>query len=335
MTKPRTCHVSIEETPYYHCVSRCVRRAFLCGEDRQSGENFEHRRGWIEARILELAQIFCIDICAYAVMSNHYHVVLYVDRKQAQSLSDLEVVERWHQLFKGSPLTQKLLRDGELHQAEMDVVSELIELWRQRLMDISWFMRCANEPVAREANREDNCTGRFWEGRFKSQALLDEQALMACMAYVDLNPVRAKMAKTPEQSEYTSARVRAKQAKTVARKLHNPNRINQQLKELMPFAGRPRNNMPKGLPFQLRSYLELLDWTGRQVRKNKRGAISGSEPEILSRLGIDQSAWLNASCHFESRFKALVGCYEHLKSASRHLGFCRCSGAQRCQDSFG
>lgn len=335
MTKRRDCYVSLDETPYYHCVSRCVRKAFLCGEDHQTGDNFEYRRGWIEARILELAQIFCIDICTYAVMSNHYHVVLYVDRNQAKSLTNLEVVERWHQLFKGSPLTQKLLRTGELDAAEWDVVYEQIELWRSRLMDISWFMRCANEPIAREANREDNCTGRFWEGRFKSQALLDEQALMACMAYVDLNPVRAKMANTPEQSDFTSARVRAKQARSVARKLHNPNHINHQLKSLMPFAGRPRKNMPKGLPFQLRSYLELLDWTGRQIRPNKRGAISQAEPEILARLGIDSVAWLVSCCHFESRFKAIVGCYMHLKHSCKELGHSRCAGAGNCKLCFG
>ena len=109
MPKPREHQVSLEATPYYHCVSRCVRRAFLCGIDSVSGESYEHRRGWLEGKLLELPQIFAIQIAAYAIMSNHYHVVLYVDAEAAKSWSDYEVVERWHRLFKGNMLSQKFV----------------------------------------------------------------------------------------------------------------------------------------------------------------------------------------------------------------------------------
>ena len=192
MPRPRNTLLSLDVTPYYHCISRCVRRAFLCGEDSHSGRSFEHRRGWIEQRLLELADIFAIDIAAYAVMSNHYHVVLHIDTEQAQLWSECEVVERWHRLFNGSLLSQRYSRGEALTQAESKALAEVIATWRQRLVSISWFMRCLNEPIARAANREDDVSGRFWEGRFKSQALLDEKALVACMAYVDLNPIRAK-----------------------------------------------------------------------------------------------------------------------------------------------
>ncbi len=87
MPRARSQQVSLSDTPFYHCISRCVRRAFLCGEDVVTGKSFEHRRGWIEARILFLAKIFSIDVCAYAVMSNHLHLVLHVDDKQAKNWS--------------------------------------------------------------------------------------------------------------------------------------------------------------------------------------------------------------------------------------------------------
>ena len=214
MPKPRHSQISLDATPYYHCVSRCVRRAFLCGEDSLTGRSFEHRRGWIEERLLSLAEVFALDICAYAVMSNHTHVVLYVDRATAEGWSLDEVIERWHALFSGTALSQRHLRGERLGQAELDRLEETAEIWRERLMSVSWFMRCLNEHIARLANAEDECTGRFWEGRFKSQAILDEAALAACLAYVDLNPVRARLAETPERSDFTSAqrRIEALQA---------------------------------------------------------------------------------------------------------------------------
>jgi REP element-mobilizing transposase RayT len=157
--------------------------------------------------------VFAIDVCAYAVMSNHTHVVLHINKAKAEAWSMLDVLERWHSLHKGTLLTQKYLKGDELDEASLKAVAELAEVYRNRLYDISWFMRHLNESIARQANKEDGCTGRFWEGRFKSQALLDEAALIACMAYVDLNPIRAKIAKTPEQSTHTSIKHRVESQK--------------------------------------------------------------------------------------------------------------------------
>ena len=173
------------DTPYYHCISRCVRRAFLCGEDKNTGHNFDHRRGWIEDKLLALSQVFAIDVCAYAIMSNHTHMVLFIDQNTAKAWSNKEVIERWHQLFKGTLLTQQYSRGEPLADYLQETLANIVAEYRSRLMDISWFMRLLNESIARQANQEDNCTGRFWQGRFKSQVLIDEAALAACMAYVD------------------------------------------------------------------------------------------------------------------------------------------------------
>ena len=235
-------------------------RIFLCGKDKFSGKSFEHRWQWIEDRLLKLAEAFAIDIAAYAVMSNHYHVVLHVNRKMALESSTAKVIEYWHCLFKGSALSQRYACGENLSRAERDVLTEQVNEWRERLMSISWFMRCANEPIAREANHEDSATGHFWAapahpcahgtcaslhigGRFKSQALLDEKALLACMAYVDLNPIRAKIAKTPKQSDHTSIQQRIKEAINT----QQPGRRDQQPEALLPFVGYPRKDMPQGM----------------------------------------------------------------------------------------
>ncbi|WP_105169675.1 transposase [Pseudoalteromonas sp. T1lg23B] len=288
--------ISLSDTRYYHCVSRCVRRAFLCGEDKLTGKSYEHRRGWVEERLLFLAQVFCIDICAFAVMSNHTHVVLYVDDKKAQRLSDRAVLIRWHKLFKGSILGHKYLHDERLDEGQRFFLDKEIKEYRRRLSSISWFMRVLNEGIAREANKEDGCTGRFWEGRFKSQALLDETALMACMAYVDLNPIRAKMAKTPEESAHTSIQIRCAQATE-----------GKQPKQLARFAGIPRKHMPKGLPFELKSYLELVELTGKCIRQDKRGHIAKRQAPILERLNIKADNWLKLTTQFEKVFHGAVG----------------------------
>lgn len=195
--------ISLQDTPYYHCIARCVRRAWLWGVDEYAGKNYSHRKRWVIRRLEQLCAVFAIEVCAYAVMSDHYHLVLYVDRARARRWTQHEVIERWTMLFRSPPLIERW-RKGEALEAERTVAEAIIEQWRDRLHDISWFMRCLNEHLARLANREDERTGRFWEGRFRSQALLDEAGLLTAMAYVDLNPVRAGIAKTPEDSEFTS-----------------------------------------------------------------------------------------------------------------------------------
>ena len=320
MPQPRRSQISLEDTPYYHCCSRVVRRAFLCGDDKYSGENYDHRRSWVETLLLKLSTVFAIDVAAFAVMSNHLHVVLRIDVDTVNAWSDREVLEKWHQLFKGNNLTQQFVK-GELVQTQqVTQLKHLIATYRSRLCDISWFMRCLNEPIARLANQEDNCTGRFWEGRFKSQALLDNTALLACMAYVDLNPIRANLASTPEVSENTSIKLRIEAALS-----------KEQPKALLPFKGNEFENQPQGIDFSLQDYLELVDDTGRIIRHDKNGRISKNTSKILTRLNISQKNWLQLTREFGRLFHGPVGTLEELTHYCEHLEKRRRHFSSTCQ----
>ncbi len=336
MTKARSEQVSLPDTPYYHCYSRCVRRAFLCGFDRENGVDYTHRKQWLVSRMKQLASVFCLDLCAYAVMDNHYHVVLRVDTELAETLSVSEVLVRWSSLFSGSMLIQRYLSSERdvMSDGEIAKVHELAEALRERLVDISWFMRCLNEFIARMANKEDGCKGRFWEGRFKSQALLDEVAVLACMAYVDLNPIRAGIAETPEQSDFTSIQERIKAYQTVSVEIAPADNQQQDYSHtvesatdtantrplLLDFIGNERQDQPKGITYSIEDYLQLVDWTGRAIVDGKRGSIPGDLPPIFNRLKVDPEQWVSTVQQFQRRYPRMAGSMAQLKAMCEQLG---------------
>ena len=318
MTNSRRHLINAETTPYYHIMTRCVRRAFLCGQDELTGRDFSHRRQWLEDRMYALTEVFAVDVASYAIMHNHYHLVLHIDQDTAKAWSIDEIFKRWFVHFVPIPLVQRYCDGIGMSEAELRIVHSIAEEYRQRLMSISWFMRMLNEFIARKANKEDKCKGRFWESRFKSQALLDETALLTCMAYVDLNPVRANIAKTPETSEFTSIRTRIKQ------QLYPE----QTPKPLMPFACEVQSTTRTFIPLDKEAYLTLVDWTGRCIREDKRGAIPSHIAPILERIGMEQRKWLTHSQHFESRFKCMAGTWSSMKKAAQKLKRCWFQGKQ-------
>ena len=290
MTTSRAAQIDYCATPYYHLMNRCVRRSYLCGIDQETGKDYSHRKQWLVDRVKQLAAIFSIHICAYAVMSNHYHLVLYVNLQMALNWSPEEILLRWTQLF--GPSTAK-----QVAGLTPDLAEKKIEELRTRLSSLSWFMRCLNEPIARRANLEDNLDGRFWQGRFKSQALLDEGAVLSAMAYVDLNPIRAKIADTPESSEFTSIYERIHLAQVD--KLKQPD-------SLMPFCSDEAHPLPK-INFSFKDYLELVDTTGRILREDKPGRILENHAPILTRLNLTPKGWLKIVQNLQTHFSYVLG----------------------------
>jgi REP element-mobilizing transposase RayT len=375
---PRHEIVPSDQVGIYHCIARCVRRAFLCGIDPVSGRDYEYRKGWIRDRLEQLAAIFAIEICGYAVMSNHIHLVLRVRPDLVQDWSPEELAHRWLRLFPPrDPGTREPIDPAECDLNRILSDPARLAVIRERLASLSWFMRSLSEPIARRADREDRCTGRFWEGRFKSQALVDEAAVLACSVYVDLNPIRAGVAHVPEQSEYTSAfdRIRSLPAvdPPVTEPCHRdpqespievssltqpdgPARPDSWLCELTlaegpsatpaanPSAAAPgwvgdsaeatatqhrhdvgprraaRASDQGYLPITLENYLELLDWTGRQLRAASKGLIPAQLAPILERLGINSGRWVDTVRRFGGWFKTAAGRGDSLKDLAARRG---------------
>ncbi len=303
--------IDVDTTPYYHIICRCVRRAFLCGKDKFTGRDFSHRQQWIEDKLASLSQIFTIDIAAYAIMNNHYHLVLRIDKETTFKWTTPQVFEQYQKLHITGPIVQQYLDGATLSHAQLLMIEELAITYRERLMSISWFMKLLNQSIANRANKEDKCSGKFFESRFKSQALLDETAVLTCMTYVDLNPIRAGLTTTPETSDFTSIQTRLNR---------KPKKSLIMSKSLLPFA---KDNM-KGndvcIPITKAAYFELVDWTGRCIRNDKRGAIPHNVAPLLDRININEHEWLRQTRYFEARFKRVAGNWESIKRAAKRLG---------------
>jgi hypothetical protein len=345
----------------YHCVSRCVRRAFLCGTDDFSGRNFDHRKVWMQHRLEFLAAIFGLDVLGFSLMSNHLHVLLRNRPDVVAQWSDEEVARRWYRLH---PLRRNA--DGtpaEPLESELAFVAtgpERLATLRTRLASISWFMASLCEPMARRANREDGCTGRFFEGRYKSQRIADDAALLACSMYIDLNPVRAALAENPETSEFTAAfeRIAARQQlaglEDATMSDEGPTAMASTARDgwLSPVPdadvpGEPsvaavskhcgsRRASDRGfLSMTLDEYLELLDWTGRQVRADKRGAIPLHLAPILERLHINGDAWVDTIDQFGRLFRRAAGRVASMAALAAARGKRWFHGVSACRTAFG
>ncbi len=308
MTTARSLLVDSESPGFYHCISRCVRRAWLCGIDPYDGKSYEHRREWVEGRLLELADIFAVGIYAYAVMSNHVHIVVRIDPGAAATWSAEDVASRWVRLFPATingeidPIACQAKEPNLLGNAER------LETCRQRLGSLAWFMRSLNEPIARRANREDGCNGRFWSGRYKCQALLDDAAVLTCMSYVDLNPIRAGLAENLEASSHTSA-------------LRRIGQIKSDEKDAARLLSCIRSSLSSPtLPLTVADYLEVIDWTARLTRPDKRGVIDATEPTILRKLGLTERQWSTQVLGTETRYWRAIGDAQSLIAKAAAIG---------------
>ena len=339
-----------EEVGTYHCSSRVVRRAFLCGYDEYSQTDYNHRKRWIDDLLRFMACYFAIDQISHSIMSNHLHNQLRNRPDIARKLPDKTVAYNWLMLHP-----HKREKDGTPCEPTDEQIAEItgnkkkLELLRERLSDISWFMKYLKERIARRANKEDEARGHFFEARFTMTKLLDEPAALVCSVYIDLNPVRAGAAATPETSEHTSFydRVQAYQDQKLQRRKKPPRQTIPADAYLSPLYTRKlpaelcyaqekyRASDDAGLAISFEEYAQLVDWTGRQLRSDKRGAIAAEEPPILERLHINSETWVEAMSHFEDWFHNFVGGAEAMAQVALDKGQKWLQGLRRCRQLFG
>ena len=223
MATPRSQLVDNEFALHYHLISRCVRQSWLCGFDKRTKKQYDHRKSWLEERLFHLARYFAVEVNAFAILSNHFHLVVYYDPLACHRWDDAEVAHRWVEAFPprlSADHSQDNAALKEIRRAQLLDDPVRLQQVRLSLGSLSIFMKHLKQPIAWRANREDDCTGHFFEGRFYSGALLSEQAVLATMAYVDLNPVRAKICDSIEHYEHTSIYKRLRQLENSPEQLH-------------------------------------------------------------------------------------------------------------------
>ena len=333
MTKPRSSLVSTDVTRYYHCITRCVRQAFLLQEGKTD------RKKWLHDRLEEVASVYAVSVANYAILDNHFHLLLRLDVDIAQSWSDEEVVKRWARLHPPKKNRQPVDMDEEWLATELKDTKK-IEKLRKRLCDLGWFMKEVKEPLARLCNREDGTLGTFFEGRFKSIAILDDEALIATGIYIDLNPFAAGLANTPEQSLHTSLYERIQHLTKLEHSEISLARIGQVITAKFPpdvedylwltpiedrrNSGAAREGMIES--FTLNNYLLLLDEVARRER-NGKASLSPAAAHILERLGFDPQFWIaQMNRDYTAR---LVGNFfasskNKLKEVAKQLGLHHC-----------
>lgn len=276
MTTPRALLIDSQASGFYHLISRCVRQSWLCGQI--GTQNYEHRKAWLIERLELLGQVFAVDIYAYTIMSNHFHLVVHSDPLAPLSWTDHEVVTRW--LTSCPPRDSKGEIDSRRHEilrqrllADPEQLAQL----REKLGSVSVFMKLLKQPIARRANLEDGCSGHFFEQRFYSGALLDDDAVIAAMAYVDLNPIRAKIASSLENSDNTSAQHRLRNSAAAIEEYLAP-----------VISGLPE---PSRVPISTADYFRRLRAVTHGERNKVQGSVHGRFQDHLTALAKRQRAY--------------------------------------------
>ena len=325
---PRADVFSPTEIAIAHITQRCVRGSFLMGHDPVSKKCYDHRKVWIEQRLKWFSAYFAIDLICFTILSNHFHLTMRSRPDLVATWDDLEVARRWLMIcpsrrdVNGEPLPPTEARLNKIRNNPA-----LVAKLRLRLSDFSWWMRLLSQPLAAMANRDDDQKGHFWQARFHAVRICDEASLLACVMYDDLNPIRAAMARRLETSDFTSAQRRIESLKQEGKRDElRPDRFLAPVQ--IDSAQNASDSLPSKTPYRASDkgfllmsttdYIDLLDWTARQIVPGKSGATPAETPPVLKRLGINVAEWTTMVTNFGRLYSLFAGLPETLaKQRSR------------------
>ncbi len=328
---------SPDEIAVVHVMNRVVRRCFLMGKDPVTGKNYDHRKDWVETELKRLAGGFGIDLLCYSVLSNHFHLILRSRPDVVASWDNREVARRWLVICpvnKGGKPLSPVSAEAEVN-AICNNPAKLREV-RRRLSDISWWMRLLCQRIAQRANREEEETcGKFWQNRYRAVRLIDEAAILACAAYVDLNPIRAGLAEDLESSNYTSVQQRMRAASEVGTQLTPPTEprnsnakyaagepsflssltLDDRLGPHSSTVSRPTERCSnKGfLSMAFDEYVALLEWAARNTKQRLAPLTpNASLQKLFERLRIKPASWCVLVRNFGALFAHVAGWPHHV-----------------------
>ncbi len=310
----------------YHVTTRCVRQAFLLGTSFQSGQEYHHRKQWIEEWFQSLTEVMAIELCAYAIMDNHTHSILRNRPDWLETMDDYEVATRLARLFPGYQCLNGLPAEADPERVQ-EILDDPAKLARRKeqLADISIFMGRWEEAVARRANKEEDRKGRFWEGRFYCQKLLDPASILAATIYVELNPLRANVVELPEYSQFTSLTNRLRLTQLMSNTdLGFLDSISEEKKgpEKNLSTDSPSRDVSnvrmcrEFLPLSTRRYLSVLDYVSRRTKDGSLHAVPDGVQQLLGRLGVVPDRWRETAIEFEKSYRLFAGSPEQLSKVA-------------------
>lgn len=315
MATARKYQIYLDLTPYYYCTNKCInkkeRRTFLSGTDPKTKINYDKRKLWVINKIEELQKIFSISICSYAVVEDSYHLVVKSNHEEVNLLSNEEIINRWSKIFISFPPFVQQYISGELKaKTKIKKAEKSISEMRIKMADISWFMRCLNEDIARTANVEDNVAGRFWHQRYETKALLDKTAIIIAMNYVDLLPIINNEVTTLAKCS-TSVKARIKTHKN-----------NKEKTFLLPIKTKYKAN---SIDFDLDDYINIINWTSKGILGKQPKKIKDEILASFKKLPINFETWTNLTQNFVNKTSFAVGNPSNLNNFNITTGkkFCK------------